>query len=78
MTRAKPGVSIRMEDMEAFIEYLQLNSTIQSRLDEAIAAVDKAKGYIGELKTARAIFRATIDNMREKIEELKCQEQQPT
>jgi hypothetical protein len=78
MTQAERGVISRMEDMESFIEYLELSSTIQSRLDESIAAVDKAKGYIGELKTARAIFRATIDNMREKIEELKCQEQQPT
>lgn len=62
------------EDMKAFIDYLDLNSTIQSRLDEAMEAVDKAKGYIGELKTARAILRATIDNMREKMEEFKCQE----
>jgi hypothetical protein len=78
MTQAERGVSNRMEDMESFIEYLELNSSIQSRLDEAIAAVDKAKGYIGELKTARAIFRAILDNTREKIEEFKCQEQQPT
>jgi hypothetical protein len=56
-----------IEELNAFLEYLELNEDIQAKLDHALACVDKAKGYVGELRTASAIFRASLDHLQEQI-----------
>jgi hypothetical protein len=61
------------EDMAAFVEYIDLNENIQRRLDHALELVDTARGYVGELKTARAVFCAIIESLQVKIQEFKCQ-----
>lgn len=56
-----------VEELTAFLEYLELNEDIQKKLNKVLAQIDEAKGYVGELRTSAAVLNASIEDMQEKL-----------
>lgn len=58
---------MELETMKLFRDYLETNREIEAKLDRAIALVDTAKGYVGELRSSSAILIEAIENVESRL-----------
>jgi hypothetical protein len=58
---------MELETMKLFRDYLRTSEDVEAKLDEALVLVDRAKGYVGKLRSSSAILIEAIENVETRL-----------